>query len=67
MFALETGDPPSRTLTWKSVGFLSHIKSRTNDDHFSLSLWEVWFWSTLGVPIPDLIGTSQQCVCNAFT
>ena len=28
MFALEPGDPPSHTLTWKPLGFLSHIKSR---------------------------------------
>ena len=41
MFALEPGDPPSRTLTWKPLGFLSHIKRRTNDDRFPLSLWEV--------------------------
>ncbi len=67
MYALESGDPPSRTLTWKPLGFLSHIKRRTNDDRFPISLWEVWLCSTLGVPIPDLIGTSQQCACNAFT
>ncbi len=29
MFALEPGDPPSRTLTWKPLGFLSHVKRRT--------------------------------------
>ena len=66
MFSLESGDPPSRTLTWKPLGFLSHIKRRTNDDRFPLSLWEVWLCSTLGVPIPDLIGPLQQCPCNAF-
>jgi hypothetical protein len=37
---------------------------------FPLPLWEVWFWSTLSVPIPILIGSSpeksesQQCTCN---
>ena len=41
MFALESGDPPSSTLTWKSLGFLSHIKRPTNDDRFPLSHWEV--------------------------
>jgi hypothetical protein len=30
MFALESGDPPSRTLTWKSLGFLSDVNRRTN-------------------------------------
>jgi hypothetical protein len=39
---------------------------RTNDDRFPLSLWEVWFCSTLGVPIPVLIGPSQRCTCNTF-
>jgi hypothetical protein len=39
---------------------------RTNIDRFPLSLWEVWFCSTIGVPIPALIEPSQQCVCNKF-
>ncbi len=55
MFALEPGDPPSRTLTWKPLGWLSHVKRRTNDDRFPLSLWEVWLCTQLGVPIPDLM------------
>jgi hypothetical protein len=66
MYALESGDPPSRSLNWKPLGFLSHIKRRTNGDRFPPSLWEVWFCSTLCVPIPALIGPSQRCVCNAF-
>ncbi len=66
MFALEPGDPPSRTLSWKTLGFLSHIKRRTNDDRFPLSLWEVWLCFTLGVSIPDLIGTLRQCPCSVF-
>jgi hypothetical protein len=66
MYALEPGETPSRTRNWKSLGFLSHIKCRTNGDRFPLSLWEVWFCSTLGVPIPVLIGPSQECVCNVF-
>ena len=41
MHALEPGDPPSRTLSWKPLGFLSHVKRRTNDDRFPLALWEV--------------------------
>ena len=32
MYALESGEPPSRTLNWKSLGFLSHIKRRTIGD-----------------------------------
>jgi hypothetical protein len=36
MYALEPGDPPSRTLSWKPLGFLSHVKRRTNDDRFWL-------------------------------
>ena len=66
LFALEPGDPASRTLTWKPLGFLSHVKRRTNDDRFPLSLWEVWFCTQLGVTIPDLIGPLRQCPCNAF-
>jgi hypothetical protein len=56
MYTLEPGEPPSRTLNWKPLGFLSHINRRTNDDRFPLSIWGVWFCSTLGVPIPALGG-----------
>ena len=42
LFALEPGDSPSRTMTWKPLGWLSHVKRRTNDDRFPLALWEVW-------------------------
>ena len=38
MYVLESGEPPSRTLNWKPLGFLSHIKRRTNDDRFPVSL-----------------------------
>jgi hypothetical protein len=50
MHTLEPGETPSRTLKWNPLGFLSHIKRRTIGDRFPLSLWEVWFCSTLGVP-----------------
>jgi hypothetical protein len=53
-------------LSWKTLGFLSHIKRRTNDDRFPLSLWEVWLCFTLGVTIPDLIGPLRQCPCSVF-
>ena len=66
MYALEPGETPSRSLNWKPLGFLSHIKRRTIGDRFPLSLWEVWFCSTLGVSIPVLIGPSQKCACNVF-
>jgi hypothetical protein len=44
----------------------SVLQRCTNNDRFPLSLWEVWFCSTIGVPIPTLIGPSQQCACNSF-
>ena len=68
MAAIEPGDGeiPTRKLAWKPLGFLSHINRRTIDDRFPLALWEVWFCSSLGVPIPALIGPSQQCACTAF-
>ena len=58
--ASEPDENPTRTLTWKSLDFLNHIKCRTNDDRFPLPLWETWFCSSLGVPIPALIGPAQQ-------
>ncbi len=66
MYALEPGDIPSRILSWKALGFLSHVKRRSNDDRFPLALWEVLFCSQLGVPIPELIGPLRQCPCNVF-
>ena len=48
----DDGEIPPRKLTWKPLGFLSHIKRRTIDDRF--------------VPIPVLIGPSQQYACNVF-
>jgi hypothetical protein len=53
MTVIEPGENPNptRTLTWKSLDFLRHIKCRTNDDRFPLPLWETWFWSSLGVPL----------------
>jgi hypothetical protein len=64
MYVLEPGETPSRPLTWKPFPFLIHIKCRTNDDRFPLSLLEVWFSSSLGVPIPVLIGPSQDVLLN---
>jgi hypothetical protein len=66
MHAIEPGETPPRILKWSPLGFLSHIKRRIIGDRFPLPLWEVWFCSTLGVPIPALIGPSQWCACNAF-
>ncbi len=56
------------TITWKSLVFLTHIKCRTNLQWWSFpsSTWETWFYSSLGVPIPTLIGPFQQCACNVF-
>ena len=66
MAAIEPGENRTRTLTWKTLAFLSYIQRRTNDDRSPLSLWEVWFCSSLGVPIPASIGPPQQDACNAF-
>jgi hypothetical protein len=66
MYGLEPGETPSHTVTWKPLGFLSHIKHRTNDDRLPISLWEVWFFSTLGVPIPALIGPSHSVSVTLF-
>jgi hypothetical protein len=39
MYTIDPGEPPTRTLNWNPVGFLSQIKWYTNDDRFPLSLW----------------------------
>ncbi len=33
MYTIEPGEPPSWSLTWKSLGFLRHTKRRTNSFH----------------------------------
>ncbi len=38
MMTIEPGENPTCTLTWKSLAYLIHIKSRTNDDLFPLPL-----------------------------
>jgi hypothetical protein len=65
---IEPGDSEilTRKLIWKPLGFLSHINRRTIDDRFPMVLLEVWFCSSLGAPIPALIGPSQQCAFNDF-
>ena len=32
----------------------------------SLPVWETWFYSTLGVPIPALIANQRSCACPHF-
>jgi hypothetical protein len=62
MSVIEPSENPCRTLTWKPLAFLSHIKCRTNDDRFSTSQRESFFSSSLGVITPtllSLLGPSQ--------
>ena len=47
MMVIEPGENPTRTLIWKPMDFLSHIKCRTNDDRLPLPLWENWFCSSV--------------------
>ena len=61
MAAIEPSEIPSRTLTWKPLAFLSHIKRRSNDDRFSASQGESFICSSLGVTTPALLGPPQQC------
>ena len=37
MTAIEPTEIPSRTLAWKPLDYVSHIKRRSNDDRFSTS------------------------------
>ena len=66
MTVIEPSEIPSRTLAWKPLAYLSHIKRRSNYDRFSVSQWESLNYSSLGVPTPSLLGPVQQCTCNVF-
>ena len=66
MTGIEPSEIPSRTLDWKPLAYLSHIKCRSNDDRFSVSQWETLICTSLGVPTPALLGPGQQCTYNVF-
>ena len=66
MTTIEPTEIPSHTIAWTPLSYLSHIKCRSHDDRFLASQWEVLICSSLGVPIPALLGPPQQCACNAF-
>ena len=75
METIEPGENSSRTLTWKPLAFLSHIKLRTNDDRFSSSQGESFLCHSVSLfmplrfsyPTPFLLGPPQQGSCNAFS
>ena len=54
-------------LPWKPTAFINHIMSRSHDDRFPIPLWETWFCSSLGVPIPSLLPNPRQCPCRQFS
>ena len=49
------------------MAFRRHMKSHTNDDRFSSSQREFFFWCGLGVPTPTIRGPAQQCEYNVFS
>ena len=69
MMVIESGEKPSRMLTWKPIVFISHIRPRSHEDRFPIPLWdsrwETWFCQSLGVPIPVLL-ENPQCPCRQF-
>ena len=66
MMAIEPGEKPSRKLTWKPTAWIRHIIRRSHDDRFPMPVWETWFFSTLGVPIPALVENPRPCACQHF-
>ena len=42
MMTIEPGENPSRNLTWKSTGWISHFMCRSHDDHVPIPVWETW-------------------------
>jgi hypothetical protein len=66
MMAIESGEKPSRKLIWKPTAWISHIVRRSHDDRLPMLVWEAWFCSTLGVPIPALVENPGPCACQHF-
>jgi hypothetical protein len=67
MMTIESGEKPTRILTWKTTAFLSHIHPRSHEDRFPIPLWETWFCRSLGVPIPVFLENPRQCPCRQFS
>ncbi len=67
MMTIEPGEKSTHILTWKTTTFISHIQSRSHDDHFPIPLWETWFCQSLGVPISTFLENSRQCPCRQFS
>ena len=64
MMTIEPGENPSRKLMWKPRVWFSHIMCRSHDDRLPMSVWETSFYSTLGVPISDLVENPRSCTCQ---
>ena len=64
MMAIEPGEKPSRKLTWKPTAWISHIMCRSHDDRLPIPIWETWFCSNLGVPIPTLVANQRSSSCQ---
>ena len=66
MMTIEPGEQTSCKVTWKPTTWISHIMCRSHDDRLPLQVWESWFCSNLGVPIPALLVNPCPCVCQYF-
>jgi hypothetical protein len=65
MVAIEPDENPTRTFTWTSLVFLSHINRRTIDDRFSLPIMGDFFllqrwWSNPGPVVVKLFNVCFQ-------
>ena len=56
--------PNTRML--EQLALRTPIRGGSHDDRFPMPLWETWFCSSLGVPIPALLANPQQCPCRQF-
>ena len=66
MMEIEPVEKPSRKFSWKPTVWISHITRRSHDDRLPIPMWETWFYSTLGFPIPDSVENPRSCVCQFF-
>ena len=69
MRALEPAheDAKPRTLKIKPMGWLSQIRATDDDESWPLDLWQSFFCSTIGLPLPIVAAQpSTRCGCGRW-
>ena len=60
-------DAKPRTLKIKPMGWLSQIRATDDDESWPIDLWQSFFCSTIGLPLPVVAAQpSTRCGCGRW-